>query len=90
MVRQRTVRREASKGWAAIYWGIAALMLVGGLVIFFVGKDAEHRTFVLEAYEIALLAAFWLLQTWDRRREGAPPRTQGEIEQRQEELASQA
>ena len=44
----------ASKGWAATYWGIAALMLVGGLVIFFAGKGDEHRTFVLEAYEIAV------------------------------------
>ena len=67
----------------------ATLMLIGGVVIFFVGKGDEHRTFVLEAYEIALLAAFWLLQTWDRRREGAPPRTQGEIEQRQDEAALQ-
>ena len=80
---------KESKRWATVYWGIAALMIVGGLVIYFVGKDSEHRTFVLEAYEIALLAAFWLLQTWDRRGEGAPPRTQGEIKQLQEAQASQ-
>ena len=28
---------------------------------------------------ILRLAAFWAFQTWDRRKDGAPPRTNAEI-----------
>lgn len=69
------------KGWAGTYWILASLMLIGGLAINFVpgSHDFEtHRTIWLEAFEIFLLAVFWGFQTWDRRNEGAPPRTSAE------------
>jgi len=72
-----------SKLWATFYWGLAGLMVIGAVVILVAGKGSEHRTFVLEAYEIVLLGAFWLLQTWDRRGEGAPPWTEAERQQQE-------
>lgn len=63
--------------WAVVYWAIAALMIVGAIL--FIGPmgwlpaDVKtHHVFVLEAWEIILLAIFWSLQTADRAHDGAP------------------
>jgi ABC-type nickel/cobalt efflux system permease component RcnA len=72
-----------SRGWAGIYWGLAAVMAVGAALILLLAKPISHnlgthRTFIVEAWLIFWLAVFWLVQTWDRRKEGAPPRTNQE------------
>ena len=73
------------KPGAIAYGAIAAFMVIGfllfrGLPDALPTKVYEHRTFWLEAWEIVLLAAFWIFQTWDRWNEGAPPRTDDEAE----------
>jgi hypothetical protein len=76
---------RASRGWAWTYWALAAVMVIGAAAIqLLAGKIShgfgEHRTFFVEAWMIGWLAIFWLLQTWDRRNEGAPPRTKAEVQ----------
>jgi hypothetical protein len=53
-----------------IYATIAALMVLVAAVILAMKSDWEHAVLVLEATEIALFAAFWLVQTvehWNGR-----------------------
>lgn len=69
--------RMPHKLWAFVYWGLAALMVLGLAIPSIVDN---HEVFWLEAWEIGLLAVFWLLQTGDRLNEGAPPRTHEEEE----------
>jgi hypothetical protein len=76
-------REGGQHNWAFVYWGVAALMVIGGVGIRLFAKDisadfGSHRTFWLEAWEIFLLAIFWILQTRDRWHDGAPPRTKEE------------
>lgn len=83
-----------SRPWAWTYWAIAALMVVGAAAIYLlathISSDFQaHRTFFVEAWLITWLAIFWLLQTWDRRHEGAP-RTQAEQAARREPAPSAA
>jgi hypothetical protein len=75
----------ASRWWARVYWGLATMMSVGAVLIYLLAKPISddlgaHRTFVVEAWLILWLAVFWLVQTWDRRHDGAPPRTREEQE----------
>jgi hypothetical protein len=64
--------------WFRIYLGLGLVMALGGVAIVVAGKIltdgdfSNHKTFILEAFEIGFLALFWLAQTWDRRKEGAP------------------
>jgi hypothetical protein len=46
-----------------LYAGIAAAMVVSAAAMFALKGDWEHMVFVLEATEITLFAAFWLVQT---------------------------
>ena len=68
----------ASRWWARFYWGLAAVMVVGAVLIYALAKPLSadnlgaHRTFIVEAWLIFWLAVFWLAQTWDRRNDGAP------------------
>ena len=51
-----------------LYGTIAAAMVLAGLVMFPFGSSWTHMVLVLEATEITLFAAFWLVQTrehWD-------------------------
>jgi hypothetical protein len=69
----------ASRWWARFYWGLAALMSVGAVLLYVLAKPLSdnlgtHRTFIIEAWLISWLAVFWLAQTWDRRKDGAPDR----------------
>lgn len=75
----------ASRWWVRIYWGLAAMMVGGADLILLLAKPISHnfythRTFIVEAWLIFLLAVFWLIQTWDRRNDGAPPRTDQELQ----------
>lgn len=72
-VDQRTRRRWAA-GYAALGVGMG---LAAGFVSVTAGRwwgeaYAEHETFIVEAVLIGLLGVFWVLQTIDRRKEGAP------------------
>jgi FtsH-binding integral membrane protein len=69
---------QARGVWKHLYWVLAGLM-VASFVVIAVGAAiwddtafSEHRTFLIEAALISLLAVFWMLQTVDRRRMGAP------------------
>lgn len=71
---------KASKRWAVSYWALATIMVIGAAAIQLGGKHIshdfdQHHTFFVEAWMIGWLAIFWLLQTWDRRNDGAPPAT---------------
>ncbi len=57
------VRRDLANGYLAI----AVLAVVSGAVLGLVTwlADWAHGLFWIEASQIALFAAFWLLQTWD-------------------------
>jgi hypothetical protein len=75
---------EPKKGWAVFYWILAAVMVLGAGAIFIAAphvsfRAGEHRTWFVEAWMIAGLAIFWLVQTYDRRDDGAPPRTAAEV-----------
>jgi hypothetical protein len=42
---------------------VAALMVLGGVLIWLTRIFDEHTVFALEAYEIALFALYWSAQT---------------------------
>ena len=63
--------------WEIGYWVLAVVMAGSALVIkLTAGSDGSwydrHSTFVMEAILIGLLAVFWVVQTIDRRHDGAP------------------
>lgn len=80
--------------WARTYWGLAAGMAVGAAVLYLWPEAwgspdfVAHQVFWIEAWMIAGVAAFWLLQTLDRWDDGAPPRTAVEVRDRVEVVAS--
>jgi hypothetical protein len=66
------------RAWALRY-GLVVALMVGGVILIvairLVAPDTwfgEHWILILEATLIFLFAVFWLLQTADRRNEGAP------------------
>ena len=68
---------DANRRWMLWYGGIAGLMIVAAIVIPVVGKAAsgwigDHWVLLIEATLIGLFGVFWVLQTIDRRDEGAP------------------
>jgi len=54
-------RRE--RAWFWIYATVAALMILGALLIPTTRVFDEHTVFALEAYEITLFAIYWIAQT---------------------------
>jgi hypothetical protein len=56
-------KNDAPAGYFLPYAAVAFLMAVGGLVISLGRLGGEHTVFFLEAFEILLFAAFWLVQT---------------------------
>ncbi len=70
-----------SAGWALGYMTQAALMLVGSGLMFCLGKRdiLSHHVFWVELWMIVNVAVFWALQTKERWRDGAPPRTNAEV-----------
>jgi hypothetical protein len=72
-------RASHARHWAITYWSLAAVMTVGAVTAFLIAGQvgegfAARRTYLVEAWMIFWLAVFWALQTWDRWRDGAPPR----------------
>lgn len=60
---------ENNKAWFRIYSAVVALMILGGVLIPTTRIFAEHTVFALEAYEIALFAVYWVLQTAEHWKE---------------------
>ncbi|MEJ7634112.1 hypothetical protein [Aeromicrobium sp.] len=79
-----TFNEPPSRGWAITY-GTLAIVMAGGLAaLYFPAKHYGdsfylHRVFWVEAWAIFWLAVFWGLQTFDRWKSGAPPRTETEL-----------
>jgi len=61
---------ERAKAWFWVYAAIAALMILGGILIPWTRVFDDHTTFALETYEIAFFALYWIVQTaenWNER-----------------------
>lgn len=56
-------RDERDEPWFWIYAAVAALMILGGVLITTTRVFEDHTVFALEAYEIALFAVYWIVQT---------------------------
>jgi hypothetical protein len=65
--------RERSMGWFWGYVAVAALMVVGGLVMWLTRVFGDHTVFALEAYEIALFGVYWAVQTVEKWNEEVVP-----------------
>ena len=71
---------------ARLYVGQAVAMLVVSVLLFVPGQAeagptwyVDHYVFLVEAWMIANVAAFWAVQTQERWHEGTPPRTKAEL-----------
>ncbi|MCU1360692.1 MAG: uncharacterized protein JWN99_1981, partial [Ilumatobacteraceae bacterium] len=56
-------RHDPPKIYCGLYSAIAATMFVSGAIMLAFKSKVEHMVFILEATEITLFAAFWLVQT---------------------------
>jgi hypothetical protein len=56
-------RDKRNTVWTWIYVAVAALMVLGGILIWLTRIFDDHTVFALEAYEIALFALYWIAQT---------------------------
>lgn len=54
---------ERDKAWFWVYAAIAAVMILGGILIPWTRVFDDHTTFALEAYEITFFALYWIVQT---------------------------
>jgi hypothetical protein len=54
---------EQNRVWFQVYAAVAALMILGGILIPWTRIFDEHTSFALEAYEIAFFAVYWIVQT---------------------------
>jgi hypothetical protein len=66
-------RNERGKVWFWVYAAIAALMILGGILIPWTRIFDEHTSFALEAYEIAFFAVYWIVQTAENWNEKVAP-----------------
>jgi hypothetical protein len=55
--------KEQDKVWFRVYAAVAALMILGGVLIPATRIFHEHTTFAQEAYEIVSFAFYWIVQT---------------------------
>lgn len=73
---QKRIDCGALTRWELTYWALAAAMAGSALVVGLTGGTdtwwGRHSTFLTEAILIVLLAAFWVVQTIDRRLDDAP------------------
>jgi hypothetical protein len=58
--RRKDRRHEV---WSWVYMVVAALMVLGGILIWLTRIFDEHTVFALEAYEITFFALYWIAQT---------------------------
>jgi hypothetical protein len=59
-------RRERDKRLFWVYTTVAALMILGGVLIPLTRVFDEHTVFALEAYEIGFFAVYWVVQTKEK------------------------
>jgi hypothetical protein len=59
--------------WSWVYIVVAALMVLGAILIWLTRIFDEHTVFALEAYEIAFFALYWIAQTADNWSEEVIP-----------------
>jgi hypothetical protein len=67
---------EREKVWFWVYAAVAALMVLGGILIPTTRVFDDHTVFALEAYEIAFFAFYWIVQTvenWNEKVIGTVP-----------------
>jgi hypothetical protein len=67
---------ERDTVWIRVYMAVAALMILGGILIPTTRTFGDHTVFALEAYEIAFFAVYWIVQTaenWDEKVIGTDP-----------------
>jgi len=70
--------RTASRRWMWLYGGVGVVMAVVAVLIWVLGRAnrgnsfGDHWVLIIEISLITLFALFWILQTVDRRGEGAP------------------
>lgn len=76
---RRPFDRMEGSSWRLAYLALGALMVVAAIVISSVGATREtgtwfgdHWVFMIESTLISLFGVFWVLQTIDRRKMGAP------------------
>lgn len=63
-------REKSTKSYLRLYSGLALVMPIGGVVIACTRVFGDHTVFALEAFEIVLFAAFWVIQTKENWNEG--------------------
>jgi uncharacterized membrane protein len=71
--RAERKKDRRNKRWSWVYMGVAALMVLGGVVIWLTRIFDEHTVFALETYEIAFFALYWSAQTVDNWSERVIP-----------------
>jgi hypothetical protein len=74
--RKRRMERRHTV-WSWVYMVVAALMVIGGILIWLTRTFGEHTVFALEAYEIALFALYWIAQTAENWFEKVEPDRSG-------------
>jgi hypothetical protein len=65
VINGRRSSQDDQGGYAGVYYGIAALMVLTLVVVSLVNWAVpwDHDVLVLEATEIVLFAVYWLVQT---------------------------
>jgi len=60
-------RKESSRAYFGLYSALALLMSLGGAAAWgiAVALGSDHHVLVIEIWEIAMFAAFWVVQTFD-------------------------
>lgn len=59
-------RKKRDNVWFWFYTAVAALMILGGILIPTTRIFGEHTVFALEAYEIVLFGVYWGIQTAEK------------------------
>jgi heme A synthase len=59
-------RKKRDNVWFWFYTAVAALMILGGILIPTTRIFGEHSVFALEAYEIVLFGVYWGIQTAEK------------------------
>ena len=64
---------DRDRPWFWVYAAVAALMILGGILIPTTRIFGDHTVFALEAYEITFFAVYWIVQTAENWNETVRP-----------------
>lgn len=64
---------DRDRPWFRVYVAVAALMILGGILIPTTRIFEDHTVFALEAYEITFFAVYWIVQTAENWNETVRP-----------------